>query len=172
MSVKPEKKRKLGGRGGSRIGRAGRGAQSAAGSEAEEASLLSSALEPEPEVIREEYEQVPELPEIGEGMDASTDVKPLFLSRAMLTGLADSTWTTEHDAVLERFAQDPSEPVLTIFVDPICGLKLELGMPVQVGTPLPGSPPGAEGAFLAARGSRNPLSGDTRPPGSRCSERC
>nr|XP_021503796.1 dynein heavy chain 2, axonemal [Meriones unguiculatus] len=131
MSVKPEKKRKLGGRGGSRIGRAGRGAQSAAGSEAEEASLLSSALEPEPEVIREEYEQVPELPEIGEGMDASTDVKPLFLSRAMLTGLADSTWTTEHDAVLERFAQDPSEPVLTIFVDPICGLKLELGMPVQ-----------------------------------------
>lgn len=68
----------------------------------------------------------------------------------MLTGLAESTWTAEHDAVLERFVQDPAEPALTIFVDPICGLKLELGMPVQVGTPLPGSPPGAEGVTLSS----------------------
>lgn len=58
----------------------------------------------------------------------------------MLTGLADSTWTAEHDAVLEHFAQDPSVPVLTIFVDPVFGLKLELGMPVQVGTPLSRQP--------------------------------
>nr|XP_034361929.1 LOW QUALITY PROTEIN: dynein heavy chain 2, axonemal [Arvicanthis niloticus] len=57
--------------------------------------------------------------------------KPLFLSRAMLTGLADATWTGEHDMVLEHFVQDPSVPALTIFIDPIFGLKLELGMPVQ-----------------------------------------
>lgn len=54
----------------------------------------------------------------------------------MLTGLADAEWTEEHDAVLEHFVQDPSEPAVTIFIDPIFGLKLELGMPVQVGTPL------------------------------------
>lgn len=52
----------------------------------------------------------------------------------MLTGLADATWTGEHDMVLEHFVQDPSVPALTIFIDPIFGLKLELGMPVQVGT--------------------------------------
>uniref|UniRef100_A0A8C6DTU3 Dynein axonemal heavy chain 2 n=1 Tax=Moschus moschiferus TaxID=68415 RepID=A0A8C6DTU3_MOSMO len=57
--------------------------------------------------------------------------KPLFLSRAVLTGLADATWTEEHRAVLEHFAQDPSEPILTIFIDPCMGLKLDLGMPVQ-----------------------------------------
>lgn len=39
--------------------------------------------------------------------------------------------------VLEHFVQDPSVPALTIFIDPIFGLKLELGVPVQVGTPLP-----------------------------------
>lgn len=61
--------------------------------------------------------------------------KPLFLSRAVLTGLADATWTEEHSAVLEHFAQDPSEPILTIFIDPYMGLKLDLGMPVQVRTP-------------------------------------
>uniref|UniRef100_F1ST22 Dynein axonemal heavy chain 2 n=1 Tax=Sus scrofa TaxID=9823 RepID=F1ST22_PIG len=57
--------------------------------------------------------------------------KPLFLSRAVLTGLADATWTEEHSATLEHFAQDPSEPILTIFIDPCVGLKLDLGMPVQ-----------------------------------------
>uniref|UniRef100_A0A8B9XJL0 Dynein axonemal heavy chain 2 n=1 Tax=Bos mutus grunniens TaxID=30521 RepID=A0A8B9XJL0_BOSMU len=57
--------------------------------------------------------------------------KPLFLSRAVLTGLADATWTEEHSTVLEHFAQDPSEPILTIFIDPCMGLKLDLGMPVQ-----------------------------------------
>uniref|UniRef100_A0A452F4R1 Dynein axonemal heavy chain 2 n=1 Tax=Capra hircus TaxID=9925 RepID=A0A452F4R1_CAPHI len=57
--------------------------------------------------------------------------KPLFLSRAVLTGLADATWTEEHSAVLEHFAQDPSEPILTVFIDPCMGLKLDLGVPVQ-----------------------------------------
>ncbi|EGV93882.1 Dynein heavy chain 2, axonemal [Cricetulus griseus] len=52
----------------------------------------------------------------------------------MLTGLEDSVWTEEHTAVLERFVQDPTQPALTIFVDPIFGLKLELGMPVQAQT--------------------------------------
>lgn len=60
--------------------------------------------------------------------------KPLFLSRTVLTGLADAKWTAEHDAILEHFAQDPSEAILTIFIDPCLGLKLEMGMPVQVGT--------------------------------------
>lgn len=58
----------------------------------------------------------------------------------MLTGLADAKWTEEHDAMLEHFAQDSSEPILTIFIDPYLGLKLELGMPVQVGTPLSHTP--------------------------------
>lgn len=57
----------------------------------------------------------------------------------MLTGLADATWTVEHDAILEHFAQDPGEPILTVFIDPYMGLKLELGMPIQVGAPLPDS---------------------------------
>lgn len=63
----------------------------------------------------------------------------------MLTGLADAVWTAEHDAILEHFAQDPSELILTIFIDPYMGLKLDLGMPVQVGTllsRLPGGLPG------------------------------
>eukprot|EP00072_Mus_musculus_P064692 XP_011247381.1 PREDICTED: dynein heavy chain 2, axonemal isoform X7 [Mus musculus] len=58
-------------------------------------------------------------------------LKPFFLSRTMLTGLADATWTGEHDMVLEHFVQDPAVPALTIFIDPVFGLKLELGMPVQ-----------------------------------------
>uniref|UniRef100_G1MEZ7 Dynein axonemal heavy chain 2 n=1 Tax=Ailuropoda melanoleuca TaxID=9646 RepID=G1MEZ7_AILME len=57
--------------------------------------------------------------------------KPLFLSQAVLTGLADAVWTEEHDAILEHFVQDPSELILTIFIDPYMGLKLDLGMPVQ-----------------------------------------
>lgn len=52
----------------------------------------------------------------------------------MLTGLADAKWTEEHNAILEHFAQDPSEPILTIFIDPYLGLKLDLGMPIQVST--------------------------------------
>lgn len=64
----------------------------------------------------------------------------------MLTGLADAVWTAEHDAILEHFAQDPSELILTIFIDPCMGLKLDLGMPIQVGTllsRLPGGLPGS-----------------------------
>ncbi|XP_019490496.1 PREDICTED: dynein heavy chain 2, axonemal-like, partial [Hipposideros armiger] len=72
--------------------------------------------------------------------EPEVDVKPFFLSRAVLTGLADAKWTGEHDAILEHFAQDPSEPILTIFIDPCLGLKLDLGMPVQVGTPLSQTP--------------------------------
>jgi hypothetical protein len=75
--------------------------------------------------------------------------KSFFLSRAVLTGLADAVWTEEHDAILERFTQDPTESILTIFIDPYFGLKLNLGMPVQVGAPLPRSVmvlQGAEGA--------------------------
>ncbi|XP_039087571.1 dynein heavy chain 2, axonemal [Hyaena hyaena] len=89
--------------------------------------------EPEPEPLEEEFEPVSEEPkaEREELPEPEADVKPLFLSRAMLTGLAAAEWTAEHDAALERFAQDPSEPVLTIFVDPCAGLKLDLGMPVQ-----------------------------------------
>ncbi|EDL10501.1 mCG120758 [Mus musculus] len=62
---------------------------------------------------------------------ARRTLKPFFLSRTMLTGLADATWTGEHDMVLEHFVQDPAVPALTIFIDPVFGLKLELGMPVQ-----------------------------------------
>ncbi|XP_075848159.1 dynein axonemal heavy chain 2 [Microtus pennsylvanicus] len=131
MSSKTEKKRKVGGRGGARAGRAGRTVQSAVPTGAAEAALLSSAPEPEPESTKEESEHLLEEPEVRKELDTSIDVKPLFLSRAMLTGLADAEWTAEHDAVLEHFVQDPSEPAVTIFIDPIFGLKLELGMPVQ-----------------------------------------
>uniref|UniRef100_A0A2K6FUH7 Dynein axonemal heavy chain 2 n=1 Tax=Propithecus coquereli TaxID=379532 RepID=A0A2K6FUH7_PROCO len=88
------------------------------------AFLFVSLFFPEP-VLEEPELQKEELAE------PVVDVKPLFLSRAMLTGLADAVWTEEHDAILERFAQDPAESILTIFIDPCCGLKLELGMPVQ-----------------------------------------
>ncbi|CAO2643767.1 Dynein axonemal heavy chain 2 [Lemmus lemmus] len=115
MSSKTEKKRKVGGRGGARAGRAGRAAPSVvAAAGAAEASRLSTVPEPEPESTKEES---------GEYL--------LLAVGAMLTGLADATWTEEHDAVLDHFVQDPTELALTIFIDPIFGLKLELGMPVQ-----------------------------------------
>lgn len=131
MASKAEKKRKVGGRGGARAGRAGRAPQAAAAPGATEASRFSIVQEPEPESIKEESEQEPEEPEVPKELDTSMDVKPCFLSRAMLTGLADATWTGEHDMVLEHFVQDPTVPALTIFIDPVFGLKLELGMPVQ-----------------------------------------
>ncbi|XP_040604880.1 dynein heavy chain 2, axonemal isoform X1 [Mesocricetus auratus] len=131
MASKAEKKRKAGGRGGARAGRAGRAAHFTAASRTADASLLSTDQEPEPESTKDESELVLEEPEVRKELDTSMDVKPLFLSRAMLTGLADAVWTEEHSAVLEHFVQDPTQPALTIFVDPIFGLKLELGMPVQ-----------------------------------------
>ncbi|XP_028725159.1 dynein heavy chain 2, axonemal [Peromyscus leucopus] len=131
MSTKTEKKRKVGGRGGARAGRAGRAAASAVAPGAAEASLLSADQEPEPESTKDESELVLEEPDQRKDLDTSTDVKPQFLSRATLTGLADAVWTEEHDTILERFVQDPMESTLTIFIDPISGLKLELGMPVQ-----------------------------------------
>ena len=67
----------------------------------------------------------------------------------MLTGLADATWTGEHDMVLEHFVQDPTVPVLTIFIDPISGLKLELGMPVQVGALLSGQSSWSRRCYIA-----------------------
>ncbi|XP_031208338.1 dynein heavy chain 2, axonemal isoform X2 [Mastomys coucha] len=130
MASKAEKKRKVGGRGGARAGRVGRAPQSTGAPGATEAQL-SVVQEPEPESIKEEFEQELEEPEVPKEQDSSLDVKPFFLSRAMLTGLADATWTGEHDTVLEHFVQDPTVPALTIFIDPIVGLKLELGMPVQ-----------------------------------------
>ncbi|KAL2765787.1 dynein axonemal heavy chain 2 isoform 1 [Daubentonia madagascariensis] len=130
MSSKAEKKRRVSGRGGSRASRAGPAAQDALAAQAVESALPASS---EPEPVSEEPEPVSEEPELQkeELAEPVVDVKPLFLARAMLTGLADAVWTEEHDAVLERFAQDPTESILTIFIDPCCGLKLELGMPVQ-----------------------------------------
>ncbi|XP_049715237.1 dynein axonemal heavy chain 2 isoform X5 [Elephas maximus indicus] len=81
---------------------------------------------PRRETVSEEPEEPKQELEAAEG-----DVKPLFISRTALTGLAGATWTEEHDAILERFAQDPSEPILTIYIDPCFGLKLDMGMPVQ-----------------------------------------
>nr|KAF6415508.1 dynein axonemal heavy chain 2 [Molossus molossus] len=135
MSGKAEKKRKAGGWGGVRK----RAAQAAVDAEAGKATLPASEPEPEPEPepeaepVRKEPEPTLEEPEVQkeELQMSEVDVKPLFLSRAVLTGLADAKWTEEHDAILEHFAQDPSEPVLTIFIDPCLGLKLDLGMPVQ-----------------------------------------
>uniref|UniRef100_A0A8C5V6J6 Dynein axonemal heavy chain 2 n=1 Tax=Microcebus murinus TaxID=30608 RepID=A0A8C5V6J6_MICMU len=88
------------------------------------AFLFVSLVFPEP-VLEEPEVQKEEL------AAPVVDVKPFFLSRAMLTGLADSVWTEEHNAILDHFAQNPAESILTIFIDPCCGLKVELGMPIQ-----------------------------------------
>ncbi|ELR57060.1 Dynein heavy chain 2, axonemal, partial [Bos mutus] len=130
MSSKADKKRKVTSRGSARR----RAAQSTLDAQVEEITLpASSEVQAEPETVKEEPEPVLEQPEIQkeELEEREVDVKPLFLSRAVLTGLADATWTEEHSTVLEHFAQDPSEPILTIFIDPCMGLKLDLGMPVQ-----------------------------------------
>ncbi|NP_001406856.1 dynein axonemal heavy chain 2 isoform 1 [Mus musculus] len=132
MASKAEKKRKVAGRGGARAGRVVRAPQSTAGPGATEASLLPDGQEPEPESGKEDSELEPEKSEKPTELGTSLmDMKPFFLSRTMLTGLADATWTGEHDMVLEHFVQDPAVPALTIFIDPVFGLKLELGMPVQ-----------------------------------------
>lgn len=55
MASKAEKKRKVGGRGGARVGRAGRAPQSTVAPGAAEASQLSAIQEPEPESIKEEF---------------------------------------------------------------------------------------------------------------------
>ncbi|XP_044939242.1 dynein axonemal heavy chain 2 isoform X7 [Mustela putorius furo] len=134
MSSKVEKKQKVsarasGGRGGTRR----RTTQEVLASQAEESLLPSTEPQPEPEALKEEPEPPLEEPEVEkeEFQEPEVDVKPLFRSRAVLTGLADAVWTAEHDAVLEHFAQDPSEVILTIYIDPYMGLKLDLGMPVQ-----------------------------------------
>ncbi|XP_060146269.1 dynein axonemal heavy chain 2 isoform X4 [Globicephala melas] len=130
MPSKADKKREASSRGSARW----RVAQSALAAQAVETTLpASSESQAEPESLKEEPEPILEEPEIQkeELQECETDVKPLFLSRAMLTGLAAATWTEEHDTILEHFAQDPLEPILTIFIDPCLGLKLGLGMPVQ-----------------------------------------
>uniref|UniRef100_A0A8C0I316 Dynein axonemal heavy chain 2 n=1 Tax=Balaenoptera musculus TaxID=9771 RepID=A0A8C0I316_BALMU len=130
MSSKADKKQKVSSRGSARW----RAAQSALAAQAAEATLpASSESQAEPESLKEEPEPILEEPEIQkeELQEREVDVKPLFLSRAVLTGLAAATWTEEHNTILEHFAQDPSEPILTIFIDPCLGLKLGLGMPVQ-----------------------------------------
>ncbi|XP_029784654.1 dynein heavy chain 2, axonemal [Suricata suricatta] len=131
MASRAEKKQRL-----SAQGTAGRGARRRAAQAANASRPAKVPLPPEPELEPEpEPEPDPDLEEPEaekeEFPEPEADVKPLFLSRAALTGLADAEWTAEHDAILEHFAQDPSEPVLTIFVDACAGLRLDLGMPVQ-----------------------------------------
>ncbi|GAB5580480.1 dynein axonemal heavy chain 2 [Prionailurus iriomotensis] len=127
MSGKEEKQRLSG------QGSASRGARQRA-SEATVASKPGdAALPPQPESdsFKEELEPTSEEPEAQKELPEPEADVPLFLSRAVLTGLAGAEWTAEHDAGLEHFARDPSEPILTIFIDPCVGLTLELGMPVQ-----------------------------------------
>ncbi|XP_037663926.1 dynein heavy chain 2, axonemal isoform X2 [Choloepus didactylus] len=147
MSSKAEKKQRASGRGGAKGSRAKRAAQAARAALALQAEVGAQPQEPQPEPepkpepepaptpkpLQEEPESRFEEPEVQKEQfeEPQGDVKPFFLSRAMLTGLADAMWTEEHDAVLEHFVQDPSEAILTIFVDPCCGLKLDLGMPIQ-----------------------------------------
>ncbi|KAM5307672.1 dynein axonemal heavy chain 2 [Glossophaga mutica] len=129
MSSKPEKKRKASGWGSTRK----QAAQGAPAAQAGDATLPASEPELELEPLKEESEPALVESEVQKEnlQELEVDVKPLFLSRAMLTGLADAKWTEEHDTILEHFAQDPSEPILTIYIDPCSGLKLDLGMPIQ-----------------------------------------
>uniref|UniRef100_G1RF97 Dynein axonemal heavy chain 2 n=1 Tax=Nomascus leucogenys TaxID=61853 RepID=G1RF97_NOMLE len=133
MSSKAEKKQRLSGRGSSRASRSAGAPQAAVATWEQGNALAVSEPEPQAELPKEEPEPRLEGPQAqSEGsVEPEADVKPLFLSRAALTGLADAVWTQEHDAILEHFAQDPTESILTIFIDPCFGLKLELGMPVQ-----------------------------------------
>ncbi|XP_006899240.1 PREDICTED: dynein heavy chain 2, axonemal [Elephantulus edwardii] len=139
MTSKAEKKRRVSNRqssrGGSRTGQKAQAELATPVGPAEGTLSVEQEQEPEPEPPKEEPDPLKlegpqtlleEQLEIVEG-----DVKPLFIAQASLTGLADATWTEEHDAVLEDFAQDPSQPILTIYIDPYCGLNLDLGMPVQ-----------------------------------------
>ncbi|XP_011850123.1 PREDICTED: dynein heavy chain 2, axonemal [Mandrillus leucophaeus] len=136
MSSKAEKQQRPSGRGSSRASRSGRAAQAVVATEEQGNALAVSEPEPQAELPKEEPEPRLEGPQAQseESVEPEADVKPLFLSRAALTGLADAVWTQEHDAILEHFAQDPTESILTIFIDPCFGLKLDLGMPVQVRT--------------------------------------
>uniref|UniRef100_A0A2K5XKM5 Dynein axonemal heavy chain 2 n=1 Tax=Mandrillus leucophaeus TaxID=9568 RepID=A0A2K5XKM5_MANLE len=133
MSSKAEKQQRPSGRGSSRASRSGRAAQAVVATEEQGNALAVSEPEPQAELPKEEPEPRLEGPQAQseESVEPEADVKPLFLSRAALTGLADAVWTQEHDAILEHFAQDPTESILTIFIDPCFGLKLDLGMPVQ-----------------------------------------
>uniref|UniRef100_A0A8C9P5P1 Dynein axonemal heavy chain 2 n=1 Tax=Spermophilus dauricus TaxID=99837 RepID=A0A8C9P5P1_SPEDA len=114
MSSKADKKRRVGGRGGARGGLASRVSQAALAAQDAENDQATTRPESEPEPV-----------------PLKEEPKPLFLSRAAMTGLANADWTEEHNAILEHFAREPTESILTIFVDPYFGLKLELGMPVQ-----------------------------------------
>ncbi|XP_048221841.1 dynein axonemal heavy chain 2 isoform X1 [Perognathus longimembris pacificus] len=130
MSNKPEKKRKPGGRrGGARGGRVGRVVQPTQ-AKASENVLPVVQAEAEPETIKEEPEPLSEAL-ISQEEESQVNVRFLFRSQMMLTGMARFPWMEEHDAMLEHFAEDPMEPILTVYIDPYFGLKLELGMPVQ-----------------------------------------
>ncbi|XP_074244239.1 dynein axonemal heavy chain 2 isoform X4 [Saimiri boliviensis] len=133
MSSKAEKQQRSSGRGSVRANQSGGTEQAAVATQEQGNALAVSEREPQAELSKEEPEPRLEGPQTQseESVEPEADVKPLFLSRAVLTGLADAVWTQEHDAVLEHFAQDPTESILTIFIDPCFGLKLELGMPVQ-----------------------------------------
>eukprot|EP00074_Homo_sapiens_P109813 XP_024306374.1 dynein heavy chain 2, axonemal isoform X3 [Homo sapiens] len=133
MSSKAEKKQRLSGRGSSQASWSGRATRAAVATQEQGNAPAVSEPELQAELPKEEPEPRLEGPQAQseESVEPEADVKPLFLSRAALTGLADAVWTQEHDAILEHFAQDPTESILTIFIDPCFGLKLELGMPVQ-----------------------------------------
>ncbi|XP_032136290.1 dynein heavy chain 2, axonemal isoform X3 [Sapajus apella] len=133
MSSKAEKKQRSSGQGSVRANQSGPAEQAAVATQEQGNTLAVSEREPQAELSKEEPEPWLEGPQTQseESVEPEADVKPLFLSRAVLTGLVDAVWTQEHDAVLQHFAQDPKESILTIFIDPCFGLKLELGMPVQ-----------------------------------------
>uniref|UniRef100_A0A2K5QED9 Dynein axonemal heavy chain 2 n=1 Tax=Cebus imitator TaxID=2715852 RepID=A0A2K5QED9_CEBIM len=133
MSSKAEKKQRSSGQGSVQANQSGPAEQAAVATQEQGNALAVSEREPQAELSKEEPEPRLEGPQTQseESVEPEADVKPLFLSRAVLTGLVDAVWTQEHDAVLQHFAQDPKESILTIFIDPCFGLKLELGMPVQ-----------------------------------------
>lgn len=147
--------------------------------EAAEASQLSVVQEPEPKCIKEESEQEPEEAEVPKELDTSMDMKPLFLTQAMLTGPADAAWMGSMPWFWNS-VQDPTASALTIFTDPIFGLK-------QAGHACAGGYPAFQAIFCGAEGAAylpNPEScfllcprltephcvGDTLP-GSRCTEK-
>ncbi|XP_069857585.1 dynein axonemal heavy chain 2 isoform X2 [Dipodomys merriami] len=131
MSNKPDKKRKPGSRrGGARGGRVGQVVQPPQARPIENVQPVVE-VEEEPETIKEEPEPLLEDLKFQEEFESQVDVKFLFRSQITLTGLSRFTWTKEHDAVLERFAEDPTEPILTVYIDPYFGLKVEMSMPVQ-----------------------------------------
>ncbi|XP_074167962.1 dynein axonemal heavy chain 2-like isoform X2 [Sminthopsis crassicaudata] len=98
----------------------------------EEPPIAIGSDDQEEMVVKEEEEGRGEEEEEREDIfEEEIDLKLFFRSRMVLTGLADSIWTEEHNQILDEFIMEPGEPILTVFIDPCAGLKLELGMPIQ-----------------------------------------